>query len=75
MSRYLTTIPYLASWPTEEHHNNVQDHGKPVKHKKFKKSLKELFLVQNRKHCSDNIKFLDIQVELRRTSPQKQVHL
>lgn len=31
MSRYLTTIPYLASWPTEEHHNNAQDHGKPVK--------------------------------------------
>lgn len=30
----LTVIPYLASWPIEEHHNNVQDHGKPVKHTK-----------------------------------------
>ena len=36
MSRYLTVIPYLASWPIEEHHNNVQDHDKPVKHKKMK---------------------------------------
>jgi hypothetical protein len=23
-------IPYLASWPTEEHHNNVKDPDKPV---------------------------------------------
>ena len=36
------SIPYLTSWPIEEHHNIVKDHDKPVKRKENKYNQTQL---------------------------------
>jgi hypothetical protein len=42
-------IPYLASWPTGEHHNNVKDPDKPVTTTKRSPIRKKICPIKNRK--------------------------